>query len=564
MMAANVRRRQVTHENNGGFNLAEKKEGMERSRTLELRQRAEQLRTELIDQIDGQLNELLDDVLHDVDSLEPMSDHIYNHRDKLNGRKVFVPRESVLTELLKVNHIKTIYNIFVALLILLIINTVVYDYIDTGRLSIDLSILKWAFGKPSSVVSIWLVMKALALTAFPLFMAWHSNRHSWLPIPDVVWLLLYITYLAVFVVFPVQEVSQHNLPPASTIIILAEQIRLMLKVHAFVRETAPKVLSFQQNCKGRYHEQMNGTGVASGVTSAESTQSHPADHSMDDHSNRDVKDQGVSQTLPDFGQYLYFLFCPTLIYRDQYPMTPCIRWNYVVSNALQTLACIFYTYYLFARFCVPVFRNIGKQNWSFKNFSLSVFSCMLPGTMVLVLAFFAILHSWLNAFAEMTRFADRMFYKDWWNSSSYADYYRSWNIVVHDWLHAYIYQDFYRVFNSRQAATSAVFLLSAVVHEYVLIFAFRFVYPVLLFIFGAVGTSFFLVKPKKRENVSQVWNVFMWITLIIGNGLLMCLYSQEWFAIQNCPRKGESWLEQLTPRSWSEDCLGISTNAINS
>ena len=67
-------------------------------------------------------------------------------------------------------------------------------------------------------------MKALALTAFPLFMAWHSNRHSWLPIPDVVWLLLYITYLAVFVVFPVQEVSQHNLPPASTIIILAEQV----------------------------------------------------------------------------------------------------------------------------------------------------------------------------------------------------------------------------------------------------------------------------------------------------------------------------------------------------
>jgi len=25
--------------------------------------------------------------------------------------------------------------------------------------------------------------------------------------------------------------------------------------------------------------------------------------------------------------------------------------------------------------------------------------------------FFAILHSWLNAFAEMLRFADRMFYK---------------------------------------------------------------------------------------------------------------------------------------------------------
>lgn len=37
-----------------------------------------QLRTELVDQIDGQLNELLDDVLHDVDSLEPRTNHSYS------------------------------------------------------------------------------------------------------------------------------------------------------------------------------------------------------------------------------------------------------------------------------------------------------------------------------------------------------------------------------------------------------------------------------------------------------------------------------------------------------
>lgn len=33
------------------------------------------------------------------------------------------------------------------------------------------------------------------------------------------------------------------------------------------------------------------------------------------------------------------------------------------------------------------------------------------GVLVLFLAFFAFLHCWLNAFAEMLRFADRMFYK---------------------------------------------------------------------------------------------------------------------------------------------------------
>ena len=36
---------------------------------------------------------------------------------------------------------------------------------------------------------------------------------------------------------------------------------------------------------------------------------------------------------------------------------------------------------------------------------------MLPGMLLLIVGFFALLHSWMNAFAEMTRFADRMFYR---------------------------------------------------------------------------------------------------------------------------------------------------------
>lgn len=113
------------------------------------------------------------------------------------------------------------YN-FVINIFLLILFNLTSTFICS--LSLELSILKWAFGKPSTVVSIWLVMKAMALFAFPIFSAWHANRHSWLPFPDLCWLLLYITYLTVFAIFPVQEVIQHNLPPASSIIILAEQV----------------------------------------------------------------------------------------------------------------------------------------------------------------------------------------------------------------------------------------------------------------------------------------------------------------------------------------------------
>ena len=40
----------------------------------------------------------------------------------------------------------------------------------------------------------------------------------------------------------------------------------------------------------------------------------------EDATTSETQDKETNQPLPEFGQYLYFLFCPTLVYRDQYPM----------------------------------------------------------------------------------------------------------------------------------------------------------------------------------------------------------------------------------------------------
>ena len=37
------------------------------------------------------------------------------------------------------------------------------------------------------------------------------------------------------------------------------------------------------------------------------------------------------------------------------------------------------------------------------------------------------------------------------------------------------------------------------------------------------------------KGSSRSWNVFLWLGLFMGMGLLMCLYSMEWFARKNCP-----------------------------
>ncbi|XP_046846025.1 sterol O-acyltransferase 1-like isoform X2 [Xenia sp. Carnegie-2017] len=509
---------------------------MDEMKQQNLKTKAENVKKKLLRQFQDSFESSMDDLFQDFlrENVGSVGQTTRNGgivdqstRNSMESRKVFKPQQSVLTVLLEVSHIRTIYNIFVAILIVFSFNTLVYDYIDHGRFVIDISILTWAFGNVPVVLLTWIAMQVQLLSAYPLFQAWISTRSPSSKVVDFIWLGILIAYVVFLICFPINVIYAHDLPPVSRIIILMEQVRFYMKLHAFVREVAPRVLA-----------------------SSSSDKKNSDNEQSEDEDNEDACKE--DRNIPGFSQFLYFLFAPTLIYRDSYPQTSKIRWHYVVTNFLQVLGCVFYTYYIFVRFCVPVFRDMGNNPPNLKKVVLSIFNTMLPGTLVLVLGFFCILHSWLNAFAEMLKFADRMFYKDWWNSTSYANYYRTWNVVVHDWLYAYCFRDFHWMFRrNRNIAMIITFLISALVHEYVLIISFNFFFPALFVSFFGFGVSFVFLKPRKGKNVSPGWNIFMWVTLIFGSGMLMVLYSIEWFAVQNNPKSNDSLREILVPRSWA-------------
>jgi MBOAT, membrane-bound O-acyltransferase family len=50
-----------------------------------------------------------------------------------------------------------------------------------------------------------------------------------------------------------------------------------------------------------------------------------------------------------------------------------------------------------------------------------------------------VFHQSLNILAEVTRFGDRAFYKDWWNATTIGDFWRLWNIPVHKWMMRTVY-----------------------------------------------------------------------------------------------------------------------------
>lgn len=53
----------------------------------------------------------------------------------------------------------------------------------------------------------------------------------------------------------------------------------------------------------------------------------------------------------------------------------------------------------------------------------------IPNTYLWLLLFYTLFHCMLNFSAEITKFGDRQFYKDWWNSSYLDEYWRTWNLV---------------------------------------------------------------------------------------------------------------------------------------
>ncbi|CAN1799289.1 Diacylglycerol O-acyltransferase 1B [Linum perenne] len=59
-----------------------------------------------------------------------------------------------------------------------------------------------------------------------------------------------------------------------------------------------------------------------------------------------------------------------------------------------------------------------------------VLKLSVPNLYVWLCMFYCFFHLWLNILAELLRFGDREFYKDWWNARTIEEYWRMWNMGV--------------------------------------------------------------------------------------------------------------------------------------
>ncbi|XP_037944908.1 sterol O-acyltransferase 1-like [Teleopsis dalmanni] len=434
--------------------------------------------------------------------------------------KVFVSRESYLTALLEVDHIKTILYIFYAILLVLFLNTLCYSYFAEEKIKIGLDAFKSGFEKIEYVFLIWCFQHVFVFLLYFAFKLWASVRSKLHELPFLLYfwsigcLIIYISSQLLFGYEASIYCLKLNLPFVCGGVLLLETTRLLMKMHSFVRLNARRIIT--GNLK-----------LDSG------------DNNLDNPLN--------SLSVLKFSNYVYFLFAPTLLYRDSYPRTRHIRWKFALTRFMEVVAVAFMYSYLHERYIRVYFANMCLEELHGPQIVDKLFGMLMPGAIIFLCGFYLIQHSWLNFTSEILRFGDRLFYKNWWSLSAVDVFFRSWNIPIHDWLYEFIYKDLYEyVFRrSKAIAASFTFFVSAAVHEYILSLAFHSFFPVIFFFFFVFSVPMFLIAGKVK-----IGNFLFWSLQILTNGTIITLYSMEYYARQNYPRSLENWSDYLLPTIW--------------
>lgn len=227
-----------------------------------------------------------------------------------------------------------------------------------------------------------------------------------------------------------------------------------------------------------------------------------------------------------------FICLPTLVYELEYPRQEKINWWYVLEKTLATFGVLCVMMVISQAFIYPPvaktlrMKEAGmpiEERW--REFPFIVSDMLFPLLIEQLLTWYLIWECILNVLAEVTMFADRGFYGDWWNSVTWDQYARDWNRPVHNFLLRHVYHSSISSFHlSRTTATFVTFLLSALVHEMCMAIMFKKVRGYLFWMQLLQMPLVMVSRSKLLRNRTVLGNVVFWLGLFVGPSFLTSLY----------------------------------------
>ncbi|KAG0263374.1 hypothetical protein BG011_008896 [Mortierella polycephala] len=217
--------------------------------------------------------------------------------------------------------------------------------------------------------------------------------------------------------------------------------------------------------------------------------------------------------------FIDYLIVPSLIYELQYPRTSKIRPMYVFEKSVATLGTFTLLYLTTEHYIYPVVFDPTISPLR------ALVLLLIPFMMNYLMIFYIIFECICNAFAELSRFADRSFYEDWWNCVSFDEWARKWNKPVHHFLLRHVYDSSIESFHlSKSNAAFATFFLSSCVHELVMMVVTR---KVRLYLFALQMCQLPLIwmgNSKTIRETPRLANAIFWLGMFCGPPLLGVAY----------------------------------------
>lgn len=292
-----------------------------------------------------------------------------------------------------------------------------------------------------------------------------------------------------------------------------------LKQHSYVFTNLLLAEETEKKKQAKSLQQQQYTTTTKSTTSLSSLDSRPREGNGN---NNNTSNMIVYPRNLTFGNYCYFVLAPILVYETNYPKTNNIRPRYVFWYCLQIILCLVIQYILLMQFCIPLWKSSTQSD----RLLLFVLKLGVPSFIIWLLMFWGFFHCALNVLAEITRFADRQFYKEWWNSTTLHQFWRTWNVLVHEWCvrHLYVESVTRHNVNTRTAAFGT-FFMSALLHEYVCVVAFRIIRP---YMFFGMMAQIPLMKMSNKLAGSRNGNLLMWTLFFLGQPVIALLYFRDY------------------------------------
>ncbi|KAJ2697284.1 Sterol O-acyltransferase 2 (Sterol-ester synthase 2) [Coemansia sp. IMI 203386] len=246
-----------------------------------------------------------------------------------------------------------------------------------------------------------------------------------------------------------------------------------------------------------------------------------------------------NMTLANYG---LFQLSPTLVYELEYPRTATIRWGYVAEKLAGTAGIFVVFYIVVAHLMLPHLERMSET-----GVLVTTVHLMGPMATCWLLFFFITFDSISNGFAELTRFADRRFYDDWWNARGLDEFSRKWNRPVHMFLARHIYMPVRENWKpaeyssvllklrksvpSSVAAMAATFFFSSILHELTIVVACHRWNHGMFFFSQMMQIPLIIcserVKWFKEQQALRNWA--FWLAMVVFQPFLLCMYTFKAF-----------------------------------